>query len=160
MSQNLVSISFTDARLAAIDAALTSLEAELVDLIAIPAAERRELFKMGEKSEVFCRQTLSVLQQNPKIVNEGLGLPEALSDLAALDALRPRLQRLKMLAGRGSDTETGLGADIISTALEGYGLLKVSGKNHGLERLRKELGSRFYKSPRGAGAATTDPAAD
>ncbi len=151
MNQNLVSIAFTDARLAAIDAALTALETELVDLIAVPVEQRRDLFKMGEKSEVFCRSTLSVLVQNPRIVNEGLGLPEALADLAALDALRPRLQRLRLLLDRGQDTETALGADIFSTALEGYGLLKVSGKSHGLERERKALGkSRFNPSgPRG-----------
>lgn len=29
---------------------------------------------MGDKSEVFCRQTLSVLAQNPKLMPEGLGL--------------------------------------------------------------------------------------
>lgn len=148
MPQNLISLSFTEARLAALDGALTTLETELVDLVSLPVAQRRELYKMGDKSEVFCRQTLDVLAQNPKLVNEGLGLPAAQADLAALDALRPRLQRLKMLVGRGDDTETALGADIFSTALEGYGLLKISGKGHGLERLRKELSARFSKTAR------------
>ncbi|RYZ75082.1 MAG: hypothetical protein EOP91_00040 [Lysobacteraceae bacterium] len=147
MNQNLVSIVFDAARLTAIDAALASLEAELEDLVALPVDQRRDLFKMGDKSEVFCRSTLTVLSQNPKIVNEGLGLPEALADMAALDALRPRLARLRLLLDRGTDTETALGADIFATVLEGYGLLRVSGKSHGLEREFRALGrSRFpYK---------------
>jgi hypothetical protein len=41
-----------------------------------------------------------------------------------------------------------LGSDIMSTALEGYSLLKVSGKNQGLDGLRKELSARFVKSAR------------
>lgn len=97
---------------------------------------------------MFCRQTLGVLAQNPKIVPEGLGLPDAQADLVALDALRPRMQRLRMLVGRGDDTETALGADIFSAALEGYGLRKLSGKSHGLERLRQELSTRFTKGRR------------
>jgi hypothetical protein len=103
---------------------------------------------MGDKSEAFCRQALSLLGQNPQVVNPGLGLPEAESDLATLDALRPRLQRLARLSARASDTEVALGSDIMSTALQGYALLKVSGRNQSLEGLRASLGSRFAKKPR------------
>lgn len=150
MSKNLVSLTLSAQQLAAVDAALTTIETELAGLISVPVAQRRDLFKMGEKSEVFCRQTLTVLSQNQKIVPESLGLPEALADVAALDALRPRLLRLKQLVERGENTETALGADIFSAALEGYGQLKLSGKSHGLEGLRKELSSRFAKSARAA----------
>lgn len=43
----------------------------------------------------------------------------------------------------------------MSFALEGYGLLRVSGKNQGLEDLRRELGTRFA---RGAARSTPEPA--
>lgn len=33
-------------------------------------------------------------------------------------------------------------------ALDGYALLKVSGRNQGLEGLRRDLGTRFSKAPR------------
>lgn len=36
----------------------------------------------------------------------------------------------------------------MSCALEGYALLKVSGKNQGLEGLRRELSGRFAKRSR------------
>lgn len=148
MSQNLVSLTLTDAQLAAMDQALSDLEAQLVDLVALTAAERRKLTRMGDKSEAFCRQTLSVLAQNPQVVPPSLKLDDSLADLVALDALRPRLQRMQRLAERAGDTEALLGADVMRCALDGYALLKVSGRNQGLEGLRKELGSRFAKSAR------------
>ena len=35
----------------------------------------------------------------------------------------------------------------MSLALEGYALLKVAGRNQGLEALRRELSGRFTKTP-------------
>ena len=148
MSQNLVSLTLTDAQLTAVDQALSDLEAQLVDLVALTAPQRRKLTRMGDKSEAFCRQTLSVLAQNPQVVPPSLKLQECLGDLVSLDALRPRLQRLQRLAERAGDTESLLGSDVMRCALDGYALLKVSGRNQGLEGLRKELGSRFAKSAR------------
>ena len=152
MSQNLVSLTLTDAQLTAVDQALSDLEAQLVDLVALTAPQRRKLTRMGDKSEAFCRQTLSVLAQNPQVVPPSLKLGDSLGDLVALDALRPRLQRLQRLAERANDTEAMLGSDVMRCALDGYALLKVSGRNQGLEGLRKELGTRFAKSARVAEA--------
>jgi hypothetical protein len=55
---------------------------------------------------------------------------------------------LQQLTERASDTEVALGSDVMNCALQGYALLKVSGKNQGLEGLRKELGARFAKAAR------------
>lgn len=52
-----------------------------------------------------------------------------------LDALRERSARLRQLLGLCDDTELALGSDVMSTALEGYALLKVLGKGSGLEEL-------------------------
>ena len=67
--------------------------------------------------------------------------------------MRPVLDRLQKIAERGSDTEIALGSDAMDVALEGYGLLKLSGKNQGLDGLRKELSSRWSKTRRPAEAA-------
>jgi hypothetical protein len=148
MSQNLISLSFSDEELSILDEALNVVETRLSGLLSLQATQRRKLMKMGEKSEMFCRQTLVLLAQNPQIVPSSLGLADAEADVIALDLLRPRLHRLKRLVERGEDSEMALGSDIITTALEGYNLLKVSGKKQGLDRLRRELSSRFSKSPR------------
>ncbi len=146
--QNLVSMNLTSDQLTAVDAALDALETNLSGLVALTASQRRSVPRMGGKSEAFCRQALSLLVQNPQVVNPNLGLEGAMADLEALDVLRPRLQRLSRLAERGSDTEVALGSDVMATALHGYGLLKLSGRDQGLEALRESLGSRFVKKPR------------
>lgn len=154
MSQNLLSLQFTPAQLADVDNALAALENALAGLIALDPEQRRGLVRMGPKSEAFCRQTINVLGQNPQVIPPSLSLDEARSDLSALDALRPRLTRLQQLTERAQDTDEALGSDLMSFALEGYALLKVSGRNQGLEGLRGELSSRFAKS-RAKGETTT-----
>ena len=100
---------------------------------------------MGDKSEAFVRQTLTVLEQNPDIVPPALGLPEAQADLVAMDRLRPVLSRLNRLTERVADSEMALGSDLMNTALEGYGLLKVSGRTRGLEGAAEARGARFAR---------------
>ena len=149
MSQNIIDFTLDDAQLAASLQALTDLETQLSGLVAMSTEQRRKLARMGDKSEAFCRQTLSVLAQNPQVVPPSLKLAEAQADLAALDRLRPLVLRLQRLAERANDTEVALGSDVMRCALDGYALLKVSGRNQGLEGLRKALGTRFAKGPRG-----------
>ncbi len=103
---------------------------------------------------MFCRQTLKLLQQNPQVVPPSLSVDEAQADLAAYDQIGTFLLRLARLSERARDTSTALGSDLMSFALEGYGLLRVSGKNQGQEDLRRELGARFAR-----GAARTSPEA-
>jgi hypothetical protein len=150
MSQNIVSLVLSDAQIKAANDALTALEGALGGLISLDAEDRRRLTKMGQKSEAFCRQAISVLAQNPQIVPPSMHVADAQADLLALDRLRPVLDRLQKIAERGSDTEIALGSDVKDVALEGYGLLKVSGKNQGLDGLRKELSSRWAKTRRTA----------
>lgn len=73
----------------------------------------------------------------------------------ALERLRPLLDRLERLAERGQDTETALGSELIDVALEGYGVLRVAGRNQGLNSLRKALSSRFSRMRRVEGEAGT-----
>lgn len=148
VNQNLISLTFDETQLSAIDTALNELETQLSGLIALNADKRRKLARMGDKSEAFGRQALTILAQNPQIVPPGLGLADAQSDLATLDQLRPILSRLQRLTERASDSDVALGSDVMTVALQGYALLKVTGRNQGLEGLRKELGARFAKPSR------------
>jgi hypothetical protein len=154
MSQNLISLNLSDADYAEVDAALTTLETKLAGLIDLSIDERRTLAKMGDKSEAFCRQTLTVLAQNPQVIPPSLDLAEAQRDLAALDALRGRTMRLRQLLGRAEDSEMALGSDVMNASLEGYALLKVMGKGSGLEALRQSMSARFVRGAR----ATKTPA--
>ncbi len=146
--QNLVSLNFSNEDLAAIDEAIATLKRVFAPLITLQPQQRRELTKMGDKSEVFARQAIGLVASNPQIVPPNLGLAEAQADLAALDALRPRLQQLRTLVERADDTEMALGSDLMAVALDAYGLLKVSGKDEGLRHARRELSARWTKAPR------------
>lgn len=154
--QNLVSLNLTADDLAALDGALATVESLLGRGVALSAQQRRDLYKMGDKSEAFCRQSLRLLANNPQVVPPGLGLEEAQADLAALDALRPRMEKLRQLAERGEDTELALGSDIMGVALEGYALLKVAGKGEALKTARRELSARFEKQGRRKEPALAD----
>lgn len=155
MAQNIISIVISDEQGAALLAAVDQLEKQLADKThELDADQRRELLKMGVRSETFVRQALVALDKNRQVVPPSLGLDEALIDLRALDVLRPVLQRLEQLTERLRDTEMALGSDLMDTAVEGYGLLKLTGRNQGLDGLLKELGGRFARRSR---KATSEP---
>jgi len=155
MSQNLISVSLTDADYAEIDGALTVLESQFGKLINLSVNERRGLSKMGDKSEAFCRQALRVLDQNRHVLPPTLDLAEAQRDLSHFDQLRERAVRLQGLQGKMDDTLTALGSDVMSASLEGYALLRVVGEGSGLETLRQGMSARFSRRP--AAAREADP---
>lgn len=148
MSQNVISLTLSEQQLSQASQALDALEQALASLVSLKVEDRRRLNKMGQKSEVFCRQALKVLGQNPHVVPSSLDLAGAQADLLALDQLGPLLDRVQRLAERGRDTEMALGSDVMDVALEGYSLLKVSGKQQGLDGLRAELATRWAKPRR------------
>ena len=155
MKQNLVSLEFSAAQLEAVDAALAALEKNLAELVTLTAEQRRKALKMGDGSEVFCRQTELVLRQNAGMVPADFELAELQQDIATLDALRPRLQRLRTLTDRADDTELALGSDILSASLDGYALTKVIGQGTGLDTLKAAMKTRLARKSR----KPADPAA-
>lgn len=143
--QNLVSIQYTDAELVQMDAALATLGQLFARMVTLRPEDRRELTKLGPKSEAFCSQALAVLLANPQIVPATLDLAEASSDKRTLDQLRPRLLVLRQLIERADDTEMALGSDLMSVARDGYALLEVAGKDAALKAARKELSARYAR---------------
>jgi hypothetical protein len=143
MSQNLISLSLSNDAWSQIDAALTTLEQQFAGFITLSSEERRTLAKMGDKSEAFCRQTVLVASQNLQLIPASVDVAEAQADLANLDQLRPRLQRLRSLLDRGDDTDMALGSDLYTFSLDAYALLKVAGKGTGLDALRQAMSVRL-----------------
>ena len=151
-TQNLVNLTITEAQIANVDAALTTLENELQGLVALSSTSKRHMRKMGVKGESFSRQALQVVSQNPTMIPANIPVADALADLRMLDQLRPRLSRLARLTDRANDTDAALGNDIMTVALQAYGLLKLTGGAAGMESQRRELSgvfSRTKRSPKG-----------
>ena len=144
-TQNLVNLSLTETQVANVDAALTTPENELGGLIALSASDKRRMRRMGTKSESFSRQALQVVSQNPQMIPANIDVGDALADLRLLDQLRPRLSRLTRLVERANDTDAALGNDIMTVAVQAYGLLKLTGRAEGMETLRRDLSGMLRK---------------
>lgn len=149
MPQNLVSVAINNDEAAQLRDAVTQLVGALQPkTIALDNDARRELLKMGGKSEAFGRQVFNVLQQNRQLVPPSLGLDDAAQDWHTLDTLRPLLADLERLVERLRDTEMALRSDLMVFNYEGYALLKVVGKQQGLDGQLKDLAMRFQRAAR------------
>ena len=152
MAQNLISLDLTD-NLPKFDAALDALEGLMEAFVSLTPEQMRKLTKIGEKSETFCRQTVAILDQNRQALPPGFDLEELKRDLAAYDALRPRLNRLKSLAAKCGDTQVALGSDLLSASYDGYALLKVFGKADNVAPLMDSLRAGVRRTPAAKGDA-------
>jgi hypothetical protein len=151
MSQNVVSLSLSSDQIEQVQGALAVLEKNLSGLVSLSVDQRRELRKMGPKSEMFARKAHDVISQSPEILSGSFDLEEFGLDIQALDQLRPIFTRLAGLAQRADDTEMALGSDIYTAALEAYRFAKLAGKGTALDELRIQAAARFGRSPRRQG---------
>lgn len=126
-SEDRLPLTFAVEDLDAVDAALTTLEARLAALVSLRPEVRQGWARMGEVSERFCRQTLAAMAERPPLSSVVFDLSRAQADLAAADALHPRLLRLRRLADRAEDSELALGADVMVAALQAHALLEAAG---------------------------------
>ena len=143
-------VRFTPEDLAAIDAALDVLDQRFARLVALDSKERRRLYKMGNKTEKFCREALTVLDKNRQLASPAMDLNGALTALRTIDELRPRTKQILRLAERMRDTELALGAEVATTARQGYNAMGEHGDRHGLTGMRQTLAVRYKKRPQAA----------
>ena len=145
MSQDLVSLAFTAEELAALDAAIATVERFSQSFVSLTAEQVRSLSKMGDRSEPFCRIAPIVFRQYPNALPPSFDLAEMERDISTFDALRPRALRLQQVVAKFDDTMLAIGSDIYDAARDGYKHMKAAGKSEGLEALRDAFPGR---SPR------------
>lgn len=144
MTQNLVSTHLGSEQWAQLDAALDGAETALSPmLVSLDVKERQRMVKMGDGSEAFCRASLGVLDNNMHLMPRSFDIDEMRRDLVSHDALNQRILRLTRLLEKMHHTEMALGSDVMAAALEGYKVLKATGKGQGIEALQRLLGERF-----------------
>jgi len=155
---NRISLAVSQAqRQAALDG-IAQVRAAVPGLIALAPGESRELYHFVNRNELFGRGVVSALETHPQIVPPSLDVPGARADLDALDALRPVLAEVARLHSMLEDTVMLLGHDVMDVAYDGYQQLKLSGAAHGLDNLRRELGSQFARARRSRSEKVPEPA--
>lgn len=88
--------------LVAINAAVDALEAQFDKMVRLSDEGRRRLPKLDEKSETFCRETLTLLEHQRGRLPPDFDLDSALDKLRTYDAWRrvnARVRRLSALFG-------------------------------------------------------------
>lgn len=141
-------LDLDDNDLTRIDVALDALESALGGLQGLSADERMRLFKMGPKTEAFCRQALTVLELNPGTVPPVFDLPRMRAAMDRFDQLRARQVRLVRMERLLSDAMKGLGVELAQQARKGYGSMRMLGKVKGLASLEDTFSARYRRPPR------------
>ena len=144
-TQNFATLRLTTELVNLIDAGLDQLESASSSMVTLTPEQKAQMVRVGDKSESFYRQTLRVLADSPQILSANMNLADATGDLQTSDLLQPRLIRLSKVFRRFMDTDLALRSDAMALALQGYKLLKVTGRSEGLEPLRRELSTRFAR---------------
>ena len=148
MPQNLISLDIGADAIAAVDQAIATLEHFTKPFLTLTASEKKDLFKMGDKSVTFCQQTAMVLEQNQQALPANFDYAEMKSDIAAYTLLEPRILRIKEVLAKMEDTQTALGSDVMVATSDGYALMKMFGKAAGLGELQQAMKIRRPGRPR------------
>ncbi len=138
-----------------IKAALQTIEQKLPFLITLSVEERRKLFKMGDKSLAFVKNSLTAAQSNRDILPASFDLDEFVRDYQLAATLTELLIGLRQLSEQVDDTLMAVSSEAMTSSLTVYDYVKTAAKKTpGLKSLAEQLGERFKairtKSPKAA----------
>lgn len=141
-------LDLTDDDLHRIDAALDALEQALGSLEGLGAAERMRAFKMGPKTEAFCRHALVLLEQRPDTVPPVFELERMRALMDRFDALRGCEVRLRRMDRLLADAMKRLGIEVAEKARTGYKAMRQTGDVAGLQPLEANFRARYRRVSR------------
>lgn len=145
VNSNKLDVTLTAEQIAAVMAALDTLDTALPFIVSLTPEERRALFRMGTRSEGFVREALTAAEQHPDHIPASLGVVEMQRDLDLRDLLQPVLSRLGVIHTKVNDTWLLAGADAMQKATAVYRVLKNT-RGQGLDDTLNVLKQRFVKS--------------
>lgn len=135
-------LTLSGQQLAAVDTALGAIETGLAELVEYARREPVDPTELGGRQEIFCRETLMRLVQNPHLTAGETMYDTANESLRALDQLRPRLKRLQRLGEEATRIESMLSEHVLFVAHMGYFALRAKDQARGLEALHAGLSWR------------------
>jgi hypothetical protein len=127
-----------------IKAALQTIEEKLPFLITLSVEERRKLFKMGDKSLAFVKNSFTAAQSNRDILPASFDLDEFVRDYQLAATLTELLIGLRQLSEQVDDTLMAVSSEAMTSSLTVYDYVKTAAKKTpGLKTLAEQLGERF-----------------
>jgi hypothetical protein len=151
---NNISIEFTAADIAAIDNALTAIEAALAGkVVNLTPLDRKTFGKINNKRENWVTKVRNYITQLPTIKPSYLDLPEHDKDIDARNVIMPRLNRIVAINRSMEDTAMLISSDLYHNSLGVYGNVKEMSKRNvpGITPIYHDLKDQF---PGGKGHKT------
>ena len=145
---NRLDVTATTEQLAAIDAAIASVETATQFFVSLAPAERKKMLKLGPKSEDFVRHAMEAGRLNSDIVPSALEIAEMDRDKAIRDAMVSFGQRLDALQRKARDTSMVAGADLMGASMVIYRALQANGRAAGLDEVLARLRARWDRPSR------------
>jgi hypothetical protein len=163
IASNRISFDIPDDDLQAVEAALRVLHDRLrPHLVALGAADRRRLARMGAKSVDFVAKNVGYARQHPELMPRFLDVEEFERDFAAVATLR-RLQRsLAQLHDLVDGSALLSGSEAYATALGCYHSIKAAAKlqHPAAATIAADLATRFPGRPSRPAPAAGDAGPD
>jgi hypothetical protein len=149
MTIRTIDITLSTAEVEEVLAALETIRQKLSFLVGLTPTERRQIAKLGRKSQTFVVKALDVAAQHSSLMPRCLDVDEARRDLALFEALNPVLQSLNQLRELVEDTQMVAGSEAYASARVAYSSLKTVGKSMGLDEVLEDV-SQLFRNTRKA----------
>ncbi|HEY9618115.1 MAG TPA: hypothetical protein V6C64_14815 [Microcoleaceae cyanobacterium] len=145
MTTRTVDAALSQQEIDRIIATLKTIRDQLPFLVGLSIQERRQLSKMGRKSQTFSVRALDMAVQHSDIMPRHLDIAAARRDVALFESLNPILQSVNHLRELLEDTQMLAGSEAYAAARLAYNSAKVSGKNLGLDEIVTDLSQQFRR---------------
>ncbi|MGJ3248994.1 MAG: hypothetical protein ACFE0I_23345 [Elainellaceae cyanobacterium] len=136
---------FSQEDIDAVMEAIASIRQKMPFLMGLTSDQRRQIAKIGRKSQTFTVQALTIAQNHPELMPGCLDLKEAYRDLDLFEALSSVLQTVGELHELIEDTQIIAGSEAYAAARLAYQSAKATGKNIGMENVMNDVSIRFRK---------------
>ena len=107
--------------------------------------ERRDLFKLGDKSVGYLEKQMGYLETAPQFIPEYMDVAEFKKDAQVVAALQPIYQIIAPLLTNIEDTRMLAGSEAMTTGKMYYGNVRLAAKNNipGARAIYEDLSERF-----------------
>ncbi|WP_396178649.1 hypothetical protein [Flavobacterium sp.] len=122
---NQISVEIPEAVITSVLAKLNQCKAELAPFMqGLTADERRDLFKMGDKTVATVQKTKSYTETNPEFIPAYMDVNEFNRDVTVVNQLKPIEELARQLVADVSDTSMLAGSEALQQALLYYGQVR------------------------------------